>query len=423
MDIADALNISKEISLRGWIAELRDLKKLQFIVLRDRTGDLQIIIKDNPEMASKFAELTKEDYVEITGTLVTNTQARLGVEMVPRAIKILSKSEQPLPIDISGKIETSLDKRLDYRFLDLRRREISSIFRIQSEICKVFREFFRSKGFIEIWTPGIIAEAAEGGTELFTVNYFDETAYLAQSPQLYKQQAVISNLEKVFSITPVWRAEPHDTSKHLNELRQMDIEMANADDELVMDLLAEFIQQVVKEINKNCKEELEAIGYELKIPKKIMLEYNKAIQVLQDAGLKISYGDDISSEAEKKLSDIYGKENMIFLKKWPLKLKPFYIMPTEEDPDISTGFDMDFGGIELCSGGQRVHNPELLSKRIKECGLDPKDFKFYIDSFKYGAPKHAGWSVGLERLTMVFCGLSNIREACLFPRDSKRIKP
>ena len=424
MDIKKALEgKSTEVSIHAWIDELRDLKKLKFIILRDSSGTLQAIIKDNPEMSKEFENLTKEDYVEISGNLKESKQARGGKELVPSKINIISKSEQPLPIDISGKIETSLDKRLDWRFLDLRRSKTYSIFKIQSEICRIFRDFFRKKGFIEIWTPGIIAEAAEGGTELFSIKYFNKKAYLAQSPQLYKQLMTISHLKNVMSITPVWRAEPHDTSKHLNEIRQMDIELADADDEKAMELLGEFMSDLIKEIKKSCKEELSVLQRELKIPKKIMLAYSEAIKELQKNGLKIKEGEDVSTEAEKKLAEIYGKENMIFISKWPTKLKPFYIMPEKEDPKTSRGFDMDMGGIELSSGGQRVHKPKILEKRIKDSGLDPKDFKFYIDSFRYGAPPHAGWSIGLERLTMVICGLENIREACLFPRDSERIRP
>jgi aspartyl-tRNA synthetase len=424
MNIKESLNQKGEIKLRGWAQELRDLKKIKFIVLRDGSGEIQVILKDSSEKLNKvFSELTKESYIEVTGKLTDSKQAKLGKELVPSDICIISKSEQPLPIDISGKIETSLDKRLDWRFLDLRRREISSIFKIESEICRLFREFFTQKGFVEVWTPGIIAAASEGGTELFKVNYLGRDAYLAQSPQLYKQLLTMCNLEKVFLITPVWRAEPHNTTKHLNEIRQMDIEMANADDETVMKLLKEVVEHIIKGVKENCKEELGALNRELKMPKTVMLTYHEAIANLQKAGVAIKDGDDISSEAEKKLAELYGPENMIFLSKWPTKLKPFYIMPEEKSPKLSRGFDMDMGGIELTSGGQRIHIPELLTKRIKECGLNPKDFEFYINSFKYGAPPHAGWSIGLERITMIVCGLNNVREACLFPRDSVRLTP
>jgi aspartyl-tRNA synthetase len=424
MNIKESVTHKGDVTIRGWVKELRDLKKIKFIVLRDGSGELQVLLKDESTKLKKiFEELTKESYIEVTGSLVESKQAKLGKELVPSDIKIISKSEQPLPIDISGKIETSLDKRLDWRFLDLRRREISSIFKIEAEVCRLFREFFGQKGFVEVWTPSIIAAASEGGTELFKVDYLGKKAYLAQSPQLYKQLLTMCNLEKVFLITPIWRAEPHNTTKHLNEIRQMDIEMANADDETVMKLLKEVVEHIIKGVKENCSEELSALNRELKMPKTIMLTYHEAIEKLQKAGLAIKDGDDISSEAEKKLAELYDPENMIFLSKWPTKLKPFYIMPEEKNPKLSRGFDMDMGGIELSSGGQRIHIPELLTKRIKECGLNPKDFEFYINSFKYGAPPHAGWSVGLERITTVICGLNNVREACLFPRDSVRLTP
>ena len=423
MYIEDAIKEKKEVTLRGWVSELRDLKKVKFIILRDKSGVLQITIKDKPELEKRFEELTKESYIEVKGKIEESKIAKLGAEMFPSEIKIISKSEQPVPIDISGKIETSLDKRLDWRFLDLRKKEVSAIFSIQSEITHLFREFFRSKGFIEVWPPSIISEATEGGTELFKVDYFGKKAFLAQSPQLYKQLLVLSNLDKVFSITPVWRAELHDTSKHLNEIRQMDIEMANANDETVMKFLEDFIKYLFRELKTKCSKELETLGRDLENPKVVYLTYNEVIKVLNENGLKINYGEDISSDAEKKLSEIYGKNTMIFIKKWPTELKPFYIIPDENNPKLSRGFDMDMGGIEISSGGQRVHKPEILIERIKKSDLNPKDFEFYINSFKYGAPPHAGWSIGLERLTMVVCGLKNIREACLFPRDRNRLTP
>ncbi len=419
----DAFN-KKEVVVAGWVEEFRDLKKIKFIILRDLSGTLQITLpksKVKPEIFD--IDLTKESVIVVQGTMVDSKEARGGKELIPEKIEILSNAETPLPIDISGKIETDLSKRLDWRFLDLRKPNIAAIFKIESEICKLFREFLRKKGFTEVWPPGIIAAASEGGTELFKVDYLGKKAYLAQSPQLYKQLLTLGNLERIFSITPVWRAEPHDTSKHLNEIRQMDVEMAFSDDKDAMKLLEEVIIYIIKGIKENCKDELKLINRKLSIPKVKRLTYKEAIETLQKNNFEISYGDDISRDAEKKLAQIFGEEVLIFIYDWPTSEKPFYIMPYEKNEKICKGFDMDYRGLELASGGQRIHIPSILTKRIKECKLNPKDFEFYISSFKYGSPPHAGWSIGLERLTMTICGLNNIREACLFPRDRERLTP
>lgn len=416
----DALS-KKSVTVAGWVEQFRVMKEIKFIILRDYAGTLQITIPRKKVSANVFnIDLTKESVIQVTGDMVPNKEARGGKELIPKKIEVISKAEQ-LPIDISGKIKTGLSKRLDWRHLDLRRPEIEAIFRIQAEICKLYREYFRKQGFVEIWPPAIISAASEGGTELFSIDYFDRKAFLAQSPQLYKQLCVMTNLEKVFSITPVWRAEPHDTQKHLNEIRQMDIEVAFADDHDVMKYLGDCMVYIVKNIKKNMSEELKLLKRDLKVPKVIKLSYKEAIDVLKKKRFEIKFGDDISSEAEKRLSQIYGSDNVVFTYDWPLSQKPFYIMP--KDKKLAKAFDAIYGGRELCSGGQRVHIPDLLKERIKASDLDPKNFKFYIDSFKYGAAPHAGWSIGLERLTMGVCGLSNIREACLYPRDGERTTP
>ncbi len=412
------------VTVAGWVQNFRNLNKIKFIILRDREGTLQVTLPKGKVPDEIFnIDLPEESVIKVKGKMVPSKVARGGKELIPDEIEVISIAQQPLPIDISGKIQTDLSKRLDWRSLDLRTKKEEAIFRIQSNICKFFREFFRSKGFVEIWTPEIIAAAAEGGTELFPVQYFEKKAYLAQSPQLYKQLLTLTNLERVFSITPIFRAEKHNTTKHLNESRQMDIEAAFMDDQEVIGLLTDAVKYIVKRIKEENKEELEVLNRDLKVPEVIKITYSEAVSTLKEKGVNIKDGEDLSSECEKKLAEIYGKDNLIVIHSWPTKLKPFYIMPREDNPSISRGFDVDYGGIELASGGQRIHIPELLTKRIKEQGLNPENFKFYIDAFKYGAPYHSGWSIGLERLTMIICGLDNIREACLFPRDRERLTP
>jgi aspartyl-tRNA synthetase len=312
-----------------------------------------------------------------------------------------------------------MGKRLDYRFVDLHRRNIQAIFKIQNVISNSFRLHFYNKGFIEMQPPCIISAASEGGTELFPVQYFEKKAFLAQSPQLYKQMLACT-VEKTFTITPVWRAEKHNTTRHINEIRQMDIECAFMDQMAVMKELEEVVQFVVKEVLEKCKSELEVLGVKnLKIPKGIYLDYEDAIK---KAGGKV--GEDFTPEQERKLCEIYPGD-IVFTHSWPASIKPFYIMPKDgkKDAKLSEGFDALYGGIEISSGGQRIHLPELLIERLKMKGLNPKNFESYINSFRYGAPPHSGWSIGLERLTQIICGLDNVKEATMFPRDRDRLIP
>lgn len=417
---------TKNVFLEGWVADIRDLGGLKFILLRDKSGIIQVTVikkKTDSKLFGKISEISKETVVSVEGEVTANKKAPGGLEIIPSSIEVINKATSPLPIDISQKSQTNIDKRLDYRFLDIRNPKIHAIFNIQSEITYSFREFFHKEGFIEIQCPSIISSASEGGTELFPVLYFEKPAFLAQSPQLYKQMCAIS-LEKVTTITPVWRAEKHNTIRHLNESRQMDIEMAFADEFIVMDYLAKAIQYIVENINKKCKRDLEVLKIKLETPKVKYLTYEETLKLLGKNKLKIKYGEDLTPEAEKKLCELF-KNHIVFVHDWPLKIKPFYIMPKtlEKDEKISRGFDALYNGVEISSGGQRVHLPDILEKQLKEKGLNPKNFEHYIDAFRYGAPQHAGWSIGLERFTTTLLDLNNIREACLFPRDRDRLTP
>jgi aspartyl-tRNA synthetase len=337
-------------------------------------------------------------------------------------MEVIAKAEQPLPIDVSDHSKTELPKRLDYRFLDLHRDRVQAIFKIQSTISIAFREHFIEKGFIEFQPPSIIGSSSEGGTELFPAQYFEKKAFLAQSPQLYKQMVACS-MEKAMTITPVWRAEKHNTIRHLNECRQMDIEMAFADAKIVMKQIEEVVPYIVKKVIEKNKSELELLGIELKIPKAKYLTFKETAELMKQNKVKMGK-DDLSGDAEKKLDELFP-DTVVFVYDWPLSGKPFYIMPKDgkENAELSEGFDAIYKGMEISSGGQRIHIPSLLEKRLKAKGLNPKDFKDYVDSFRFGAPMHGGWSIGLERFTQVLLGLNNIREAVMFPRDRDRLSP
>jgi len=416
--------VNKQITLQGWIHEIRDLSNIKFILLRDSTGIIQCIVKKQSKSWKNFKDLSSETVIKIKGKLkkakIKSPEATIkNFEIEITDLELINKAEK-LPITILEKdITTQLSKRLDYRSLDIRKAKIKAIFKIQSTIINAFREFFYKDNFIEIQPPLIIGTSTEGGTELFKAKYFEKDAYLAQSPQLYKQLAAIS-WEKVFSTSPVFRAEKHNTTRHLNEARQLDIEIAFTDQFSIMKYLEEVMKHIAKKVLTECKQEVTLLKLNLKIPKAKYLSYKETIILLNKKGIKIKYGDDLEPEAEKKLSEVF-KDTIVFIHSWPNALKPFYIWPINKE--ISAGFDAIYGGVEISSGGQRVHIPEILIKNLKAKKLNPKDFKWYIDAFRYGAPNHSGWSIGLERITMTMCNLNNIREACLFPRDRDRLTP
>lgn len=405
------------VLLKGWVHDTRALGKVRFLVLRDITGTIQAVaVKDNPVFEKM--NITRESAIAIEGKAVKSKQAPGGVEIVPEKIEVYAESEQPIPIDVSDFSKTELPKRLDYRFLDFHRRRTQAVFKIQTEIANSFREFFYKMGYIELQSPGIISNASEGGTDLFEVKYFEKKAYLAQSPQLYKQMLACS-MEGAFMIGPSWRAEKHNTSRHINEIRMMDLEVAFKNQMEIMKEQEDVLKFIVKNILERCKSELDVLGVKLKVPEGIYLTYEDGIK---KAGGKI--GEDFTPEQERKLCEMYPGD-IVFVHSWPTSIKPFYIMPKDgkKDAKVSEGFDSLYGGVEISSGGQRIHIPDLLIERIKAKGLNPNAFKDYIDSFRFGAPPHSGWALGLERLTQIICGLENVKEATMFPRDRDRLTP
>jgi nondiscriminating aspartyl-tRNA synthetase len=420
--VKDLKTSSNEVLLKGWVYEIRNLAKLSFILLRDRTGIIQCIIKDS-NLTKKLSELTLESAVEIKGKVkeakVKAEFVRDDVELEVSSIEIVSKAEN-LPIHVNEKTTTTeFQNRLDYRFLDIRKPKVQAIFEIEATIMKAFREFMvDEEGALEAVFPSIIGASSEGGTELYKLKYFEKDAYLSQSCQLYKQMLACS-LEKVFTLFTVWRAEKHNTPRHLNESRQLDYEQGFADEFVVMEVLGRCVQYIVKKVLEENKKELEILKINLKVPKTKYLTFEETNKILKKE--KIHTDDfDLTGEGEKKLGELFP-DTIVFVHDWPIEGKPFYIMPKGESS--SCGFDAIYKGMEISSGGQRVHIPELLEERLKVKGLNPKDFKAYVDSFRYGAPPHAGWGMGLERLTMLILGVENIREVVLFPRDRTRLTP
>ena len=416
-----------EVLLKGWVYDIRDLNKIRFIVLRDITGRIQVtgIKSETPSEAFEtMAKLTRESAISIKGKAKLSKQAPGGIEILPESIEVLAEAEQPIPIDVTDFSKTELPKRLDYRFLDLHRERIQAIFKVQATILRAYREFMDKEGATECVFPSIIGSSSEGGTEMFPVQYFEKKATLSQSCQLYKQMLACS-MEKVYTVFAVWRAEKHNTVRHLNESRQMDYEQAFANDKTVMEVLGRCVQHIVSIVLKENSKELELLQVKIEVPKIKYMTFAEVAEIMKKEKVHVGK-DDLSGESEKKLGELFP-ETIVFVHDWPLSGKPFYIMPMEkkkgQKEELSYGFDAIYRGMEISSGGQRIHIPKLLEERLKIKGLNPEQFKSYIDSFRYGAPPHAGWGLGVERLTMLILGLDNIREAVLFPRDRDRLTP
>lgn len=417
----------RKVVLAGWVHEIRDLGQLKFLILRDRTGTIQVTAKkETTEEATlkQIDSLSKESVVKITGTVQSNKKAPNGVEVKPESITVISPAHSPLPLDVTGKVDADLDTRLNNRFMDVRKPGVAAVFKVRAKIQESFREYLTKKGFIEINPPSIIAAASEGGTELFAITYFEKEAYLAQSPQLYKQMMLASGLDKVFITMPVFRAELHNTTRHLNEIYQMDIEKAFIEDEEgVLEELEGVTHHILAKVKDECLGELKALGREIKVPKLPFkrITYDEALGILEEEGISIRWGEDFTPDAEKKLSEKIPEP--FFIKQWPTKMRAFYSKPLDENPSLCRAFDMDYAGMELASGAQRINDHDQLVSSIKSKGLNPQNFEFYLKAFRYGMPPHGGWSIGAERITEAITGVKNIRECVLYPRDRTRLTP
>src|SRR5437867_1235858 len=418
-------HMDKDVVLAGWVHDVRVLGGISFILLRDMTGIVQVTApkaKVGPDIVKEIGTLHQEDVILVKGKVVSSKIAKKGIEVIPEQLEVVNRAETPLPLDPRGVQNTLLETRLNWRFLDFRSEESNAIFKIQSRILQTFREFFTARHYVEIQPPVIIASASEGGAELFSLKYFEKDAYLAQSPQLYKQMCAMS-FERVFAVMPIFRAEKFEQPTHLNEVRQMDIEQAFATDTEVMRILEEYLAYCVETIRGSCPEELRKLERDLE-PLRLPLRrvrYSEAIDMLRKSGEEIEIGMDFSKTHERKLTSLVG-DKTFFITHWPAELKAFYAMP-DVDGKTSHAFDLIYNGLEISSGTQRIHLPELLEKRLKAKGLNPESFRSYVDAFRYGAPHHSGWSIGLERLTMKITGRENIRETTMFPRDRNRITP
>ncbi|RQG96683.1 aspartate--tRNA(Asn) ligase [Natrarchaeobius chitinivorans] len=420
-----------DVTVAGWVHEIRDLGGIAFLILRDSTGKIQIKFEKDEmddDLVETGLDVSRESVISVSGGVEEEPRAPTGVEVTPESLEVVSAADPELPLDPSGKVDAELSTRLDNRTLDLRKDEVQAVFEIRAEILRAVREKFREYRCTEINTPKIVATGTEGGTELFPITYFGEEAFMNQSPQLFKQLIAGSNVERVFEIGPIFRAEEHNTPRHLNEATSIDFEGAFCDESDAMDVAEGVIKAAYEAIAENCSEELEALGLddEFEVPEGEFprLSYEEAIERINATGEldeQLVWGDDLPTEGEKALGDDVGGH--YFITDWPSEIKPFYIQDHDDDEQLSTGFDLMHPRMELVSGGQREHRHERLIEGFEQQGLDPDQFEYYTKMFKYGMPPHAGFGLGGERLVMTILGLENIREAVLFPRDRQRLSP
>ena len=442
--------VGTEVTISGYAETVRGRGAICFLMLRDGTGRIQAFLKrDNMDdsLFDSIQSASRESTIQVTGIVAEKRAPKVKegedpptpeYEVNVSSGDVLAVALTPLPVGVTDEVQVGLDVRLDNRHLDLRREHVNAMFQLRSRVLQYGREHLISEGFQEINSPKIIAAAAEGGTNLFPMKYFDTDAYLSQSPQLYKQLAVLGGLERVFEIGPAFRAEKHDTYRHLNEFISFDIEGAWMDDEDVMGVQERMIFHIWSEVKKNDQVLIDAVnkyrnsqGKEsvvvevpsLPFPR---IPYCEAIEIVKQGGGEIEWGDDIESHHCDLIAAKFP--GFHFIPRWPMAMKPFYIHHKEDEKgssggQLSRGFDLNFGRDEMTSGGAREHRVDVLEDNLRDMGLDPADFTFYTDGFRYGAPPHAGWGLGVARLLMVLTGAGNVREVVLFPRDRSRVTP
>ena len=427
--------IDQTVQISGWLQVLRDQKSMQFLVMRDRSGLVQVAHwkKGNPELAEQISTLTVESTLTLTGKVVANPTVKLGgLEIQLESLVVENAAETPIPYEFTSDVLPNVDFRMDWRYLDLRRPQPLLIFKIQTTAEMAAREFWVKNGFMEIHSPKIMGTPSESGAELFEMTYFERKAYLAQSPQFYKQMGMAAGFERVFEIGPVFRADPSFTSRHMTEFTGLDFEMSWINDHHdVMDMLERWLQYIYQRVKDEHDAEMkEVLGVDLVVPtlpfpRIPMLE---AIQIVKDSGYQLPNNktDDLDPGGERAIAAFVKEKfnhDFVFVTDWPITARPFYHMRKPEDQTLTRSFDLLATGLEICTGAQREHRYEQLLQQALSKGLNPEVIADYLNYFRYGCPPHGGMGMGLSRLLMVMLGLNNIREAVYLFRGPNRLNP
>jgi aspartyl-tRNA synthetase len=425
-------NEKGNVVLAGWVHDVKELARIRFVWLRDRGGIAQITISKseaNPEVIKVSEALGKEDVIAVEGTVVEKRVAKVGSEITPSRLELITKAQAAAPLDMSGKIDSNLDARLDWRVIDLRRPENSAIFQIQSKLAEGMVEYLNEKGYLQVFTPCLLGGTSEGGAEVFKLDYFGKEAFLRQDPQLHRQLCIAAGLDKIYDLGPNWRAELSHTTQHLCEHRGMAVEFGfMADERDMMMVEQEVTIAALKRVEKDCTRELALLNVALHMPRTPFPEmrYPEIYQILEEHGKKVPYGSDIGKDGESILSKHVlerEKAEAFFINRYPSKVKPFYVMRVDEEPQWARSVDFLYRGIEQSSGGQREHRYEKVIQQMKEQNISQEGMKWFTEPFKFGVPPHGGFCLGIERLTMALLDKENIRETTLFPRTPERLLP
>jgi len=431
MQIADIKSGMEKIEIEGWVHEFRDLGGLKFVQLRDSTGIIQItVIKDKSEkkVIDIVSGITKESAIKVEGKV--QKSKKVGLEIIPSKITIISKSEKGLPIPISRETsDVGQEKRFEWRSLDLRKLRQQAIFKIQSVLVEGISEYLLKEGFTQVFTPCLMGVASESGSEVFPVIYYDKEAFLRQDPQLHRQLTIAGGISKIFEIGPAWRAEQSHTSKHLCEHRVCAVELAFIKDEYdTMKVEERLVVEALSKVKEKCKKELEILGVKIEVPRTPfpVLKFPDICKILKEKGKHLSEGEDLDSEAEQILWEYVQEKydaEFYFITGFPSAVKPFYVMKIDETPKWARSVDLYFRGLELSSGGQREHRYDKLMQAVKDKGVKDSEIEWFTKIFRYGVAPHGGFAIGIERLTQSLLKIKQIRDCALFPRDPEMLVP
>ena len=422
---SDQINSSMdgvEVTVMGWILTVRGHGNISFATIKDKNGSLSIIAKKgdcSDEIREKISTLKAHSSIGVTGKVKSSEKAPGGYEIIPTELRVYSEVSKIPPFEPTVKTVKNIDTRLEVRPIDLRRNVLQHVFKTRSLVLKTIRDYFNDQNFVEINTPKMIATATEGGAALFPIFYYNKEAFLAQSPQLYKEQLTMS-FEKVFEIAPIFRAEPSRTNRHLAEAISIDLEEAFVDYNDVMNRIEEIIKVSINAVNEYIKNNPDSEFTPTPVPESIpRYTYDDLVDRMQKAGAKTEWGDDLYPSNLKKI----GLDGFYFITDWPLGPKPFYVKDSKSNPKISESFDLMFGDLELSSGSTRIEKRDELAQRMSNKGMKTDSFEYHLNAFDYGVPPHAGCGIGLERLIMALTGTENIRDTTFYPRDVDRLTP
>ena len=427
-ELLEKERIGRKVCTEGAVHTIRDIGEVLFLILRKRDGLFQTVY-DAGQLGKRIEKVIPGDIVRIFGVLREEKRAPHKVEMLITSLEVLSRASAPLPIAVDKwKLTATLETRLDMRAITLRNMKERAKFKIQEGIVRAFRDYLYKNGFTEIHTPKIGAKGAEGGANIFKLSYFHKPAVLQQSPQFYKQM-MVGVYERVFETAPVFGAEKHNTKRHLNEYTSLDFEMGYIENfEEIMQMETGFLQYMIKTLKSDYKKELELLDISLpetdRIPKVRFEEAKRLVAEKYQRPMKNPY--DLEPEEESLIGTYFQEEfgaDFVFVTHYPSKKRPFYTMDEPLNQEYTLSFDLLFRGVEVTTGGQRIHDYKMLLNKIERRGMSTEGMEPYLDAFRYGMPPHGGLGIGLERLTMQFLGEENVREACLFPRDINRLIP